>query len=55
MTKAPASTDAPVAIEIKAWDARPAFDKQGRSGAGGHCSTNHASSEMTKASTHSES
>ena len=55
MTKAPASTDVPVAIEIKAWDARPAFDKQGRSGAGGHCSTNHASSEMTKASTHSES
>ncbi len=55
MTKAPASTDAPAAIEIKAWDARPAFDKQGRSGAGGHCSTNHASSEMTKASTHSES
>ncbi|HGN1327785.1 TPA: ribonuclease E [Proteus mirabilis] len=55
MTKAPASTDAPTAIEIKAWDARPAFDKQGRSGAGGHCSTNHASSEMTKASTHSES
>lgn len=49
MTKAPAANEAPVAIEIKAWEARPAFDKKGRSGAGGHCSTNHASSEMTKA------
>ena len=49
MTKAPAADEAPVAIEIKAWEARPAFDKKGRIGAGGHCSTNHASSEMTKA------
>lgn len=49
MTKAPAADEAPVAIEIKAWEARPAFDKKGRTGAGGHCSTSHASSEMTKA------
>ncbi|MCK9781391.1 ribonuclease E [Proteus columbae] len=49
MTKAPAADESPVAVEIKAWEARPAFDKKGRTGAGGHCSTNHASSEMTKA------
>lgn len=48
MTKAPASDEATVAVEIKAWEARPAFDKKGRTGAGGHCSTNQASSVMTK-------
>ncbi|MEZ2685252.1 ribonuclease E [Proteus vulgaris] len=49
MTKAPASDEPTVAIEIKAWETRPAFDKKGRTGAGGHCSTNQASSVMTKA------
>ncbi|MBI6530411.1 ribonuclease E [Proteus vulgaris] len=49
MTKAPASDEATIAIEIKAWETRPAFDKKGRTGAGGHCSTNQASSVMTKA------
>lgn len=49
MTKAPASDEAAVEIEIKAWDTRPAFDKQGPSGAGGHCATNRASSAMKKA------
>ncbi|MDM3559571.1 ribonuclease E [Proteus vulgaris] len=48
MTKAPASDEATVAVEIKAWEARPAFDKKGRTGAGGHCSTSQASSVMTK-------
>lgn len=49
MTKAPASNEVPADIEIKAWSERPTFDKQGRTGAGGHCSTENASAVMTKA------
>lgn len=49
MTKAPASPQAPADIVIKAWETRPVFDKQGRHGAGGHRSTSHSSSAMTKA------